>query len=145
MKSTMKNIVLFALTVLLFTHCSKKEEKFEAFSTEAFAYDLGGKWEVNATVRIKGFNQIVDKETGNYAATISLIVDLVKPDSSVEAGKFSYVHTETSKEKISDIGLEAQFDLDSTYQEGLYKLIFHIKDANSDNKTSTETELELSK
>jgi hypothetical protein len=145
MKSTMKNIVLFALTVLLFTYCSKKEEKFEAFSTEAFAYDLGGKWEVNATVRIKGFNQIVDKETGNYAATISLIVDLVKPDSSVEAGKFSYVHTETSKEKISDIGLEAQFDLDSTYQEGLYKLIFHIKDANSDNKTSTETELELSK
>jgi hypothetical protein len=145
MKSAMKNIILFVLTVLLFTYCSKKEEKFEAFSTEAFAYDLGGKWEVNATVRIKGFNQIVDKETGNYAATISLIVDLVKPDSSVEAGKFSYVHTETSKEKISDIGLEAQFDLDSTYQEGLYKLIFHIKDANSDNKTSIETELELSK
>lgn len=145
MKRTMKNIILFALTVLLFTFCSKKEEKFEAFSTEAFAYDLGGSWEVNATVRIKGFNQIIDKETGNYAATISLVVDLVKPDSTVEKGKFSYVHSETGKEKISDVGLEAQFTLDSTYQEGIYKIIFHIKDANSDNQTSIETDLELSK
>ncbi len=141
----MKKLFSLILALLLITSCGKKEEKFEAFSTEAFAYDLGGSWEVNATVRIKGFNQIIDKETGNYAATISLVVDLIKPDSSVEAGKFSYVHTETSKEKISDVGLEAQFVLDSTYQEGIYKIIFHIKDANSENQTSIETELELNK
>lgn len=141
----MKYLILFFLTVTLFISCSKKEDKFEAFSTEAFAYDLGGSWEVNATVRIKGFTQIEDKETGNYAATISLIVDLVKPDSSVEKGKFSYIHTETSKERISDVGLEAQFELDSTYQEGDYKIIFHIKDANSDNQTSIETDLEIKK
>ncbi|MCX8104671.1 MAG: hypothetical protein N3D80_02215 [Ignavibacterium album] len=141
----MKKLFITVLTLLLITSCGKKEEKFEAFSTEAFAYDLGGSWEVNATVRIKGFNQIVDKETGNYAATISLVVDLVKPDSTVEKAKFSYVHSETSKEKISDVGLEAQFELDSTYQEGNYKIIFHIKDANSDNQTSIETDLELSK
>ncbi|MBI5661827.1 MAG: hypothetical protein HZC46_06750 [Ignavibacterium album] len=141
----MKKLISLILTLLLITSCGKKEDKFEAFSTEAFAYDLGGSWEVNATVRIKGFNQIIDKETGNYAATISLIVDLVKPDSSVEAGKFSYVHTETSKEKISDVGLEAQFVLDSTYQEGIYKIVFHIKDANSDQHTSIETDLELNK
>ncbi|WP_337866636.1 hypothetical protein [Ignavibacterium sp.] len=141
----MKYLILILLTVSLFISCSKKEDKFEAFSTEAFAYDLGGSWEVNATVRIKGFTQIEDKETGNYAATISLIVDLVKPDSTVEKGKFSYVHTETSKEKISDVGLEAQFELDSTYQEGDYKIIFHIKDANSDNQTSIETDLVLEK
>lgn len=141
----MKKLISLILTLLFITSCGKKEEKFEAFSTEAFAYDLGGSWEVNATVRIKGFNQIIDKETGNYAATISLIVDLVKPDSSVEAGKFSYVHTETSKEKISDVGLEAQFVLDSTYQEGIYKIVFHIKDANSDNQTSIETNLDLNK
>ncbi|GMU95451.1 hypothetical protein [Ignavibacterium album] len=141
----MKKLISLILTLLLINSCGKKEDKFEAFSTEAFAYDLGGSWEVNATVRIKGFNQIIDKETGNYAATISLIVDLVKPDSSVEAGKFSYVHTETSKEKISDVGLEAQFVLDSTYQEGIYKIVFHIKDANSDQHTSIETDLELNK
>lgn len=141
----MKKLISLILTLLLITSCGKKEEKFEAFSTEAFAYDLGGSWEVNATVRIKGFNQIIDKETGNYASTISLIVDLVKPDSSVEAGKFSHVHTETSKEKISDVGLEAQFVLDSTYQEGIYKIVFHIKDANSDNQTSIETNLDLTK
>lgn len=141
----MKKLFITVLTLLLITSCSKKEEKFEAFSTEAFAYDLGGSWEVNATVRIKGFNQIIDKETGNYAATISLVVDLVKPDSTVEKGKFSYVHSETSKEKISDVGLEAQFELDSTYQEGDYRVIFHIKDANSDNQTSIETNLTLEK
>ncbi|MFN3874213.1 MAG: hypothetical protein ACK4R9_14535 [Ignavibacterium sp.] len=141
----MKKLFSLILALLLITSCAKKEEKFEAFSTEAFAYDLGGSWEVNATVRIKGFNQIIDKETGNYAATISLVVDLIKPDSSVEAGKFSYVHTETSKEKISDVGLEAQFVLDSTYQEGNYKIVFHIKDANSENQTSIETNLVLEK
>ncbi len=141
----MKKLILFFLALTLIISCGKKENKFEAFSTEAFAYDLGGSWEVNATVRIKGFNQIIDKETGNYAATISLVVDLVKPDSSVEASKFSYVHSEMSKEKISDVGLEAQFTLDSTYKEGIYKVIFHIKDANSDNQTSIETDLELKK
>lgn len=139
----MKNLFLFFLTVTLFISCSKEEEKFEAFSTEAFAYDLDGSWEVNATVRVRGFNQIIDKETGNYAATISLIVDLVKPDSTVEAGKFSYVHSEKSQEKISDVGLEAQFVLDSTYQKGDYKIVFHIKDANSDNQTSIETDLTI--
>lgn len=139
----MKNLILFFLTMTLFISCGKKEENFEAFSTEAFAYDLDGSWEVNATVRVKGFNQIVDKETGNYAATISLVVDLIKPDSTVEAGKFSYVHSETSKEKISDVGLEAQFVLDSTYQKGDYKIVFHIKDANSDKQTSIETDLTI--
>ncbi len=140
----MKKLIIFFLAIIFIISCGKKEEKFEAFSTEAFAYELGdGSKEVNATVRIKGFNQIIDKETGNYAATISLIVDLVKPDSTVEAGKFSYVHSETSKEKISDVGLEAQFVLDSTYQDGNYKIIFHIKDANSDKQTSVETDLKL--
>lgn len=139
----MKNLFLFLLTVTFFISCSKKEENFEAFSPEAFAYDLDGSWEVNATVRVKGFNQNVDKETGNYATTISFVVDLIKPDSSIETGKFSYVHSETSKEKISDVGLEAQFVIDSTYQKGNYGIVFHIKDENSDKQTSIETDLTI--
>jgi len=42
----------------------KEEVKFEAFSPEAFAYDIGNSWEVNATVNVKGFtkNEVGDDE-----------------------------------------------------------------------------------
>ena len=54
----MKKLFLFALTFALIISCSKKDIKFEAFSAEAFAFDIGdGTAEVNATVRVKGFTQ----------------------------------------------------------------------------------------
>lgn len=144
MKRTMRNIILFALTILLFTSCSKKEMKFEAFSPEAFAYDLGdGNAEVNASVRVKGFTQT--EKSGNYSASINYNVDLIKPDSSVVKAIFKDVKTASESEPINDLGLEAQFDLDSTYINGEYKLVFNIKDNYSSQTLITNVGLKLSR
>ena len=55
----MNKILLIALVCIIATSCSKKEEiKFEAFSPEAFAYDIGDVWEVNATVNVRGLKKL---------------------------------------------------------------------------------------
>ena len=49
----MKKIFFVLVSLLIIISCSKKDVKFEAFSAEAFAFDIGdGTAEVNATVRI---------------------------------------------------------------------------------------------
>jgi len=140
----MKNLFLFLLTFALVISCSKKDVKFEAFSSEAFAYDIGdGTAEVNASVRVKGFTQT--EKNGTYTASINYIVDLVKPDNSVVKSVFKDVKTETGSEPIADVALEAQFNLDSTYADGNYKLIFNIKDNNSESATVSEVNFDLSR
>jgi hypothetical protein len=139
----MKKIFFFT-SLLLIISCSKNDVKFESFSSAAFAYDIGnGVSEVNATVRVKGFIQ--NEKDGNYSTSISFDVDLVKPDSSIQKSIFKDVHKESDKEPLSDVGLEAQFDLDSTYSEGTYKLVFNINDDFSKNKTKAEVNFDITK
>ena len=63
---------------MLTVSCGKKEDvKFEAFSPEAFAYDIGDAWEINATVNVKGFKkEEVDDE---FSASFDFNVDLIGP------------------------------------------------------------------
>lgn len=138
-------IILFVFAVLLIAvSCNKKVIKFEAFSPEAFAYDIGdGISEVNASVRVKGFTQT--EKNGKYDASISFNVDLVKPDKSIIKSIFGDIKKESSSEPINDLGLEAQFNLDSTFTNGNYKLIFNIMDDVSKNKTTSETNFDISK
>ena len=125
----MNKAIYILLIILLTISCSKKEEvKFEAFSPEAFAYDIGDSWEINATVNVKGF---VVKEVGNQSsASISFSVDMIGPDSIEVKNIFSDSKDITSGELI-DIQLEAQFELDYNSPDGLYKIIFHITDKYS--------------
>lgn len=140
----MKKIILFLVALLLVISCSKKDLKFEAFSSEAFAYDIGdGVAEVNASVRVKGFTQL--EKNGTYSASINFVVDLVKPDNSVIKSVFKDVKTETKNEPINDLALESQFNLDSTYTDGNYKLIFNITDNNSESVTVSEVNFDLSR
>ncbi len=44
---------------------------------------------------------------------------------------FSKTAEKSSNEKITDIPLEAQFDLDSTAVKGDYKVLYNIKDKYS--------------
>lgn len=141
----MKNYFFIIILILILISCGKKEEKFEAFSAEAFAYDLGNYWEVNITTRVKGVSEIKNEKTNEYLYELSFTIDLVHPDSTIEKNKFSFSHSQKSNEKLKDIGLEAQFELDSTYKEGNYKIIFNISGAHSKNSTSLEKELVLSK
>ena len=138
----MKKIFFVFLILLIVISCSKKDVKFEAFSAEAFAFDIGdGTAEVNATVRIKGFTQTEKDDI--YKAAVAYDVDLIKPDSSISKSVFKFVQNDEGQEPISDIALEAQFSLDSSYTEGTYTLVFNITDKNSENKTETKVNFDL--
>ena len=137
----MNKSIIFIFILLFSFSCSKKEEvKFEAFSPEAFAYDIGDSWEVNATVNVRGFTKI--EKDNKYFVSLSYSVDLLKPDGETTKDIFSNIK-EVNEKEINDVQLEAQFDLDKTYIQGKYKVIFLIKDNNSEKTTSAEAEFEL--
>ena len=136
--------VLFVFLLIFTTlSCSKKEEiKFEAFSPEAFAYDIGDSWEVNTTVNVKGF---VKKENGDeLSASFDYSVDLVGPDSLQVEGIFADTK-EVNSDELIDVQLEAQFELDYESPEGQYKIKFNIIDNNSGETTSAQCDFELKK
>jgi len=139
----MKKIFFVFSVLLILISCSKKDVKFEAFSAEAFAFDIGdGTAEVNATVRVKGFTQT--EKDNNYKAAISYEVDLIRPDSTIKKSVYKFIQNGEEKEPIADIALEAQFSLDSSYTAGTYTLVFNIADKNSDNKTKSKVNFDLS-
>jgi hypothetical protein len=139
----MNKAIYILLIILLTISCSKKEEeKFEAFSPEAFAYDIGDSWEINATVNVKGF---VKKETGDeFSASFDYTVDISGPDSLIVDAIFADTKEVTSDELI-DVQLEAQFELDYDSHEGSYIIIFNITDNNSGKSTKAQAEFELKK
>jgi len=139
----MKKIIFILGLLVYVSACSKKEEvKFEAFSPEAFAYDIGDSWEINATVNVKGF---VKKEVGEeLSASLEFAVDMIGPDSLKVTNIFSDSKDVKSSE-LSDIQLEAQFELDYNSSEGLYKITFNVTDIYSGEVTSAEAEFELKK
>jgi hypothetical protein len=139
----MKKTMLIILTLIAIASCGKKEEvKFEAFSPEAFAYDIGDSWEINATVNVKGFEK---KEVGDELSTsLGFSVDVIDPDGAERIDVFFDSKEVTSKELI-DVQLEAQFELDYNSSVGLYKIIFHITDKYSGGIVKAEAEFELKK
>jgi hypothetical protein len=120
----------------------KEEVKFEAFSPEAFAYDLGDTWEVNATVNVRGFEEIEVED--ELSASLDFSVDFVNPEGEVTENIFSDAKEAKDKE-INYLQLETQFEIDSTYAEGIYKIIFNIKDNNTSDSTTAEVEVKLEK
>jgi hypothetical protein len=137
MKNILNLIILFALLVT----CSKKEEvRFEGFSPEAFAYDLGNSWEVNATVNVRGFKII--EISDELSASLDFSVDLINSKGDTLTNILSD-SKEVKEKEINYLQIEAQFELDTTNVEGKYKIIFNIKDNNSNNSTSAEIEVDL--
>jgi hypothetical protein len=139
----MKKVLLIFFSLFITISCSKKEEvKFEAFSPEAFAYDIGDSWEVNATVNVKGF---VKKEVGDELSTsLDFRVDLLDPNGVLTKDVFIDSKDVTSKELI-DVQLEAQFELDYSALNGKYKIVFNITDKYSGETATAEAEFELKK
>ena len=133
---------LFFIGLFLFTSCGKKEEsKLEAYNAEAFAYDLGESWEVNSTTRVKGFFQ--KEENGTFTALLSYDIDLVTATGDTIKSLISRTEDKMKNEKMSDVDLETQFELDSTYIEGNYKVIFNVKDMNTQQTAKSSAEFVL--
>ena len=144
MIGTMVMSKYFLLGCILFSlvACSKEEEKFQLFSAESFAYSMDNGWELNATVRAKGF---VQKENGSkFSIKLSYYLNLQTPDGKLINNIYSGVIDKTENEKIYEIPIESQIKLDSTYKQGNYKIIFYVKDELSGKEISTESIFELS-
>ena len=135
--------LLFTSLILLIIACTKEEVKLEAFSPEAFAYDLGEIWEINALVNVKGFEQRENNDN-TFEASINLSADIKSPDGKVIEGVYDDIINVTHHEEILDIPLEVQFELDTTYALGKYLIIIHITDEFSNNSITTNVEVELS-
>lgn len=133
---------LFVLSLLLITSCSKEETKLEVFNPEAFAYDLGNTWEVNAMINVKGFEQR-EGRGDTFEASISYSADIKTPDGKTEENLYSDKINISAEEEIIDIPLEVQFELDSTYSIGKYEIIFYIRDNYSQNSITGSVEFDL--
>ncbi len=128
----MKEKFLFGLIILQTIACSQDEKKIVLFSTESFAYTMETGWEINGTVRAKGFEQ---KESGNrYSAKLSYSIDLETQDGRLLEGIDSGLVDKTANEKIDELEINIQFQLDSTYKAGGYKIIFNVTDDLSGKK-----------
>ena len=137
-----KNTILLFFILVLVNSCGKEEIKLEVFNPEAFAYDLGGAWEVNAMINVKGFEQR-EGSGDTFEASISYYADIKSPDGKTVEKVFSDKIKVSAQEEIIDIPLEVQFELDSTYSVGNYKIIFNITDIYSQNSITGFAEFNL--
>jgi hypothetical protein len=139
----MKNsFIILIIFIFLLNACSKKEkEKLTVYNATAFAYDLGNSWEVDATTRVKGFMQKEEKEM--FSASLAYEINLITPQNDTIRSLISKVVDKSEKEKMSDTNLEAQFDLDSTYSYGTYKLIWKVKDVFTNDTASLYSNFKL--
>jgi hypothetical protein len=131
---------LFLIAAVSVT-CSKNEEKLELFSAEAFAYSIDSGWELNASCRARGFMQ--PEIDGKFTAKLSYTVELLTPEGNKFEVADDGLVDETSAEKIPDIEINTQIELDSSYSKGKYKIIFHVTDDRTRNRASIEKEFEL--
>jgi hypothetical protein len=135
-----KLFVLTILTAVVFS-CSKKDEKLELFSAEAFAYSMDSGWELNASCRAKGFRQI--EEAGSFKAKLHFTADLTTPEGKAISKVGEGLVNQSSKEKFSDLPIETQIQLDSTYKAGKYILSFNVSDKLSGKSASSKKEFIL--
>ncbi len=138
----MRIIVFLSIAVsIILISCAKEEPEFTAFSPEAFAYDIGDSWEVIATARVKGIQQ--SENNGNFSASLSFNVDLVTPEGDTIISKFIDDVEKTLGEKMMDIQLEAQFELDETFGEGRYTVIFNIYESATGKQAKAVAEFDV--
>lgn len=135
--------ILFVVLVMFAVACSRRMEKLELFSAESFAYSMDNGWELNATVRAKGFDQ---KENNNkFSAKLSYTIDLVNSDGKLIKGVDSGTINKTADEKLTELEINVQLKLDSTYKAGNCRVIFNVTDEFSKEKASLWSLFELSK
>lgn len=121
--------------------CSEPEPNLQLSNPEAFAFDLGDSWEVNASIKAVGF--LVEEEE-LYSAKLSFSVDLISNKDSLPS-IFNDQIDESSGEEILDLMLDAQIEIDSTFAEGDYKLLFHVTDILSNQNDTISVAFNLSK
>ncbi|MBV6513563.1 MAG: hypothetical protein FMNOHCHN_03098 [Ignavibacteriaceae bacterium] len=140
----MKKTAGLLLLVLFIAGCSSDEKPFEIYNPEVFSFFLeeDNLWEVNASAQIRGFQQ--NEENKQFSHHLSFSVDLILPDGAKKEGISTGDYQETAMERLTDLQLEAQFELDSSYTASGYKLVWNVKDELSGKTITKESEFKLS-
>lgn len=134
----MKYLLPGLIILLAFVFGCKKEEsvKLEATLNQAYAFDISTAWEVNISTKVKGFNQ--EDHNGKYKMSLAYTIDVITPAGKTITGVINKTEDRIDKERMSDYILDSQFNLDTTYAPGKYKVILNIRDVVS-GKTATAT------
>ena len=123
----MKYLGYFILLLFFLSSCGDSPKPQLIFSDhEAFGFDLGESWEVNSSVTVRGFSQTKNDE--KYSAILAYSVDLITPTSDSLFSVYNDKVMENSQEEIQDLILEAQLEVDTSFGEGKYSLIFNVSD-----------------
>lgn len=135
-------IVVSSLACFIFFSCSNKGENTLVLSNhDAYAFPVENGWEVNTSVIVKGFNQKTNN--GNFSAKLAYTVDLVKlSGDTIKSIHGDSIEKEESEE-MTDIPVDTQILMDSTYTSGKYTIILNIKDNISGSEISSSKEFEL--
>lgn len=138
----MKKIILVLFVFSLFA-CEKEEVKMEIFSPEAFAFQLEEGWELNASVQVKGFNQI--EENNEYLTHLVYSVTMITSENdTINEADFGEIK-QKNVEELMDYAIDMQIELDSGFPSGNYKMIIDVTDMVSGKRASREQEFELEK
>lgn len=137
----MKVLSGILLLFLFIAGCSSEKKPFETYNPEVFPFDLGNGWEVNASTRVKGFEQKEEGDQFYYHVTftVDLTAEGAEPVKSIASGEYQ----NRIGEIVADLQLDAQFELDSSYAASSMKLVWNIKDEISGKTLNQEVPFKL--
>jgi hypothetical protein len=139
MKSILYPLILF---ITVFVSCGLDEDQnLEAYNSEAFVFDIGEEYEVNASVRIRGFR--LEEHGEEFSSSVFYELDLQRPDGTIEEEFVSKIEEFIFSEKVKDAGIDFQFNLDKSYVPGRYNLIINLTDNYTENSTMAIAEFTL--
>ncbi len=138
----MKKLLLIAAIVMFAFACSKPNVPMELFSPDAFAFEVDNGYELNTSIRVKGFNKVDTAEVEE--ATVNYMLNIITADNdtikNVYAGKVS---GEGDDEEFMEMEIEVQVLLDASFESGKYTLEFLAQDNNSTEKDTSVIGFEL--
>ena len=136
-----RTFLALSLSILLLTNCGDKPQTI-LFNSESFAFSIENGWEINATVNVKGFEQVEKGNNDLYFTNLYYSVNLYTPNDTIYNADYNSIIDSTT-EKIMDKQIESQFELDSNFTAGNYVVEFIVEDKYSNTKDTLTTKLVL--
>jgi len=136
-----RTLLALSLSILLLTSCGDKPQTV-LFNSESFAFSIENGWEINATVNVKGFEQVEKGSNNLFFTNLYYSVNLYTPNDTIYNADYSSIIDSTT-EKIMDKQIESQFELDSNFTAGNYVVEFIVEDKYSNTKDTLTTKLVL--
>jgi len=136
-----RTFLALSLLILLLTSCGDKPQTI-LFNSESFAFSIENGWEINATVNVKGFEQVEKGNNSLFFTNLSYSVNLYTPNDTIYNADYNSIIDSTT-EKIMDKQIESQFELDSNFTAGNYMVEFIVEDKYSNTKDTLTSKLIL--